>query len=176
MVASVRMHIRLFIKSFLFAIGLCLAVACTYQEDEVIDYQEIPSGRWDKSEPLRFQILVPDYTQAYSLELLLRHDNRYEYRDLMLSCTITNGLHTVFAQPLMLTLAERPQRWSGEGVVMQQNNFVLLRSFYFPYSGLYTVELSHEMRVPYLTGITEVGLRLNNDENYPVPTILPKTK
>ena len=76
--AAARKQVRGAISFFLVALGICLAVSCTYRKDERILYRQVPHGRWQKRDVLDYEILIPDYTRSYSLELLIRQDNRYE--------------------------------------------------------------------------------------------------
>jgi len=84
------------------------------------------------------------------------------------------GERLIFADSVDLTLADKPQQWNGKGVAKQQNRFRLPISARFPYSGLYKIELKHNMRVPTLSGITEVGIRLTEGRDNPPPSILPQ--
>lgn len=176
MTATARIRVRWAMRTVLFVCGVCLAVACTYRPDEHILYEEVPCGRWQKSDALDFEILVPDFTRPYSLEVLLRHDNRYEYRDLQLSYSISTRGLIVFSDSVALTLADKPQQWNSSGIAMQQSCFRLPIPAHFPLSGLYKVELRHNMRVPSLSGITEAGIRLTDGRDDTPLTILPHRK
>lgn len=171
--AAMRKQVRWAIRLFLVVPGICLAVGCTYRKDERILYREVPHAKWQKGDVLDYEILIPDYTRSYSLEVLIRHDNRYEYRDLALAYEISVRGHVILADSMGLTLADQPQRWNGKGVAKQQNRFLLPISARFPYSGLYKIKLRHIMRVPTLSGITEVGIRLTEGRDNPPATILP---
>ncbi len=150
-------------NTMLWMLGVLL---CTTACDPNRLYDEsisIPESGWSKNDVMQFQIEVPDTTIAYNFYLNLRNNTDYNYSNVYLFLN-TNFPDSLRARDtLQIIVADHKGEWLGKGFGRIKDQQVQLRSnMTFPKQGLYTFEIQHGMRNDTLTGIEDVGLRIEN--------------
>lgn len=148
------------IQFIIAAIVLTILVSC--DRNMIFEkYQPIPENGWHKDSLVHFQIPITDTLQNHNLYLNIRNDVDYKYSNLWLFIEINQPGETGVADTLELTLADPKGKWMGEGFGGVKTQQIKYKSgVYFPVSGEYTINIQHGMRDEILTGITDIGFRI----------------
>lgn len=143
---------------------LIIAAAAIFSCDSsrVFDsYHEIPKAEWHKDSLFVFNIPVTDTTQTHNLLIQVRNKTSYKYSNLWLFVEILQPGGEMMRDTFEIVLAEPSGRWLGEGFGgLKTLQAVYRRNIYFPVSGEYTISLQHGMRDEILSGIHDVGIRI----------------
>tara|TARA_B110000003_G_scaffold56122_1_gene56153 strand:+ start:29183 stop:29650 length:468 start_codon:yes stop_codon:yes gene_type:complete len=137
-----------------------LAVGCgeppLFAESEDVD----PNG-WYGEDALSFQWEVSDTLQRQDVILDLRHAQDYPFSNLYLFLMYEFPNGKTRTDTVACTLADELGRWRGSGFGdLVDQRFLLQSQVAFPLSGSYHVKIAHGMREDPLTGLANVGLRL----------------
>lgn len=144
----------------LFVVAAATFFSC--DSSRVFDsYREIPHSEWHKDSLFVFNIPITDTTQHHNLLIQLRNETSYKYSNLWLFVKILQPGGEMMRDTFEIVLAEPSGRWLGEGFSgVKTLQAVYRRNIYFPVSGEYTISLQHGMRDEILTGIHDVGIRI----------------
>lgn len=116
---------------------------------------------WAGEDALSFQWEVSDTLQRQDVILDLRHAQDYPFSNLYLFLTYEFPNGKTRTDTVACTLADELGRWRGSGFGdLMDQRFMLQSQVAFPLSGTYRLEIAHGMRRDPLTGLTNVGLRL----------------
>lgn len=147
--------------SFLWA-----GVACSDGGVFDSEFRPIDESGWSKSESLTFEL--PDTVpcgnkKTYDVELHVRHDGKYPYRDLWLFVDFVGGGVVLERDTVDVELADQYGNWFGSGFGgMMQKSMILKSSVE---AGQYEkVILWHCMPVSSVQGLTDVGLSFATNE------------
>ena len=140
-----------------------MAVGCgeppLFAESAEVD----PKG-WAGEDALSFQWEVSDTLQRQDVILDLRHAQDYPFSNLYLFLTYEFPNGKTRTDTVACTLADELGRWRGSGFGdLMDQRFMLQSQVAFPLSGTYRLEIAHGMRRDPLTGLANVGLRLESD-------------
>jgi gliding motility-associated lipoprotein GldH len=126
------------------------------------DYKIISNKGWNKDSLLVFEVPVTDTLKMYQVFVNVRNDIEYKYSNLWLFIGITQPGDTIpVTDTLEITLADPTGKWLGEGFGgMKTTETQYRKNVYFPKAGSYKIEIQHGMRGKMLTGITDVGIRV----------------
>jgi gliding motility-associated lipoprotein GldH len=123
--------------------------------------QRIPPQGWHKDSAAIFYINITDTIKPYRFFINLRHTDDYAYRNfyLFLNTTLPNGRLT--RDTIEIMLADIEGRWLGKGFgSIRDNRFIVREILIFPQAGLYEFGIVQAMREDVLTGITDIGIRI----------------
>ena len=143
----------------LFAILLTLA-SC--DNKAVSDsYVTIPTTGWDKDSMAVFRVKIKDIGRHYNLFVNVRNEGDYENSNLYLFIDAIGPSGKVERDTVNCLLAEQSGKWRGAG----WGNYYQLTQLYkkgvkFPEKGEYTFRFIHGMRADKISGIRDVGLRV----------------
>ena len=114
-------------------------------------YQSLPNEGWGKSDTLSFQCPVTDSIPG-TLRLFaeVRNRSEYPYRNLYLF------IHE--------NLLDSTGRWTGNGWGSIYQTAVFVKSVRPLHPGNYTVKIVHGMQDEKLTGLNDVGIRIEKQE------------
>jgi len=126
------------------------------------EYKVIGKNGWNKDSLMVFKVPVTDTLKMYQVFVNVRNDIEYKYSNLWLFVGITQPGDTIPAtDTLEITLADPTGKWLGEGFGgMKTTETHYRKNVYFPKAGSYKIEVQHGMRGKILTGITDVGIRV----------------
>jgi gliding motility-associated lipoprotein GldH len=147
-----------FFTGCLFIISL---VSCN--NDSVFNqYKTIPKGKWNRDSLLIFHVPVTDTLLNHNLFVNIRNDIEYKYSNLWLFIDIKQPGDTIAVRDTFeITLADPTGKWLGTGFGGIKTNETLYRqNVYFPFSGIYEIQIQHGMRGKVLENITDVGIRV----------------
>ncbi len=129
------------------------------------DNKVIKKGVWDRNEKVRFEIAIPDTISRYSFFLNVRNDLNYPYSNLYLFILTTHPDGALSKDTLECELADYSGKWFGKGIgSVKFNRFLFRKGIRFRTAGLYIFELEQAMRVKELTGIRDIGLRVEKEK------------
>lgn len=127
--------------------------------DEVVG---IPNDEWESSNKLEFTIPINDTSNAFDILVHIRNANEYEYSNLwmFISTQAPNGESMV--DTVEFFLADPSGKWLGTGLGSVNSMLIPYKSnIRFPNRGIYQFELKHGMRKEALSGIMDVGIRID---------------
>ncbi len=143
----------------------CLMAACN--ENTVYhSYQSLPNEGWGKSDTLSFQCPVTDSIPG-TLRLFaeVRNRSEYPYRNLYLFIHENLLDSTVWrTDTIAVNLADSTGRWTGNGWGSIYQTAVFVKSVRPLHPGNYTVKIVHGMQDEKLTGLNDVGIRIEKQE------------
>ena len=121
----------------------------------------IPVEGWRYSEIARFEVEITDIESACNIYINVRNNNNYRYMDLWLFVNIRTPLGIVERDTAKIILADHRGKWLGHGLGSKFDTRIFLRKdVRFPVAGTYIFEYENAMREELLTGIEDVGLRI----------------
>ncbi len=121
----------------------------------------IPGAVWNRDNIPVFDVKIEDTLTPHNLLINIRNTGEYPRSNLFLFISVTSpgGSHT--RDTLELILAEPSGRWKGRGFgSIWQNRFYYRQNVLFPERGTYTFEIEQAMRIEDISGIMDVGLRV----------------
>jgi gliding motility-associated lipoprotein GldH len=128
-------------------------------------YHAIEDSTWDKDNILRYEVQVKDTLASNDIYIETRHLGNYPLSNLYLFITTTapTGRHIV--DTIEIFLADNKGKWYGKGFGdIYSHTLPYKRNVRFPYTGIYTFEIQHGMRIEKLPGIEDIGLRIEQME------------
>jgi gliding motility-associated lipoprotein GldH len=117
---------------------------------------------WSSQEEPSFEFEVKDTSSKYQLYFLIRHADAYEYNNVWISLkSQLPGDSIIRKERFDIPLADQ-KKWLGSGMDDIFDHRVLLyrEPVKFSKTGLYKVDIGHEMRVEPLEHVFNVGLRI----------------
>ncbi len=151
---------------FLFLAGMLIMVGACDSKLVFEQYQPIRNRKWNKNSVLEFQIPVSDTINNHNLFVSVRNDVNYSYSNLWLFITIKQPDGKSIEDKFEITLADPAGKWLGEGFGGLKTREVIYRSsVFFPVSGEYQILIEQGMRDNVLSGISDVGIRIDKTKN-----------
>ena len=150
------------IKNYLpaFAIvSLLLFFACT-PSTTISDFHSFSKTVWDKNEIARFTVSINDTTQHYDFYIQVRNNNQYPFSNLWLFLDVKMPDGTVRSDTINIVLADFYGRWLGAGISLYSFSHLYKQNIQFPDTGTYIFTIRQGMRSDILSGISEIGIRL----------------
>ena len=117
---------------------------------------------WSSQDEPSFEFEVKDTSSKYQLYFLIRHADAYEYNNVWISLkSQLPGDSIIRKERFDIPLADQ-KKWLGSGMDDIFDHRVLLyrEPVKFSKTGLYKVDIGHEMRVEPLEHVFNVGLRI----------------
>lgn len=123
--------------------------------------QNIPDARWQRSFIPDYSFDIKDTTAYYRIYVVMRHTNRYPYRNIWLNVGVQYPQDSLQVQQFELPLAAS-DRWLGIGMddVFERRVLLLPRPVKFARSGTVRFTLQHTMRLDPLPEILQAGIRV----------------
>ncbi len=140
--------------------GLVLFVAC--DPNRVYDKsKKITEGNWKIGEIIKFDVDIHDTLSYHNFYINIRNKSTYPYRNLFLFLNTVFPDNRIARDTLECILADEKGNWLGNGLGDLKDNQILFRKgVRFPHSGMYSFELEHAMYDSTLTGISDIGIRI----------------
>lgn len=144
---------------FIFAI----AVFCNACDDNRVfeDYQTIKDDNWYINQRPSFFVEITDTVSSHTIYFNIRHTGIYKYSNLFVLYTIQGPKAKPETQRLEFKLAELDGKWLGSGLGdVYANQIKIMENVKFPRKGVYSFTIEQNMRDNPLTGIEDVGIRI----------------
>ncbi len=137
-----------------------IIISCT-TGDAYTDSRQIPDYSWHKNNELELEADIQDTISAFDINLVIRTNNYYPYRNLFLFITTLSPAGQSITDTLEYYLADEKGNWYGSGLGDVNDLSVPFKTnVIFPQSGSYTFNIKHGMREVKLEGVTDVGIRI----------------
>lgn len=144
-------------------LGLFLLFACEgnqiYQNTHTLAQQT-----WPATAVQTFTFQVVDTTQAYDIDLCIKNTQAYPYQNFFIAYALQDQAQQLLQNGLedYMLFEEKTGKPLGTGYGKIKNNqFVLLKNYYFTEPGLYTLNLTQFMRTQNLGGVHAIGIKVN---------------
>lgn len=149
-------------KASRFFVGLLLAVSfvsCN-QNEVFFSYRQLPANGWDKDSVLAFDYQIQDTLSHYNVFLHVRHFGNYPYQNFWMFLENTDSKGVVKHDTVECYLADEFGKWLGTGNALKEMPVFYKQNILLSDSGTYQIKIGHGMRDSILTGIKEIGLRV----------------
>lgn len=140
-----------------FLVVLCLSCS---QQSLYEQYQVVDQRTWEKNKTYYFSFNVNDTATLYNLTFEVRNNNMYPYQNLWLFTGEERPIGPLISDTIECILADEYGKWSGHGISLFQSEFPIRTNYQFKHSGVYTFSFRQGMRDSTLTGIEEIGFRV----------------
>jgi len=145
------------------SILIVLAIAALSCERQALyeHYVSMPDARWHADSAAVFTIDVPDTTNGYDLEVLLRSNEKFPYSNLYLFIE-WQGENQSRIDTLEHLMALPEGKWTGKGYGALKENVIRYKMNYrFDKKEKVRLSLRHGMRDLHLNGVEDVGFRIS---------------
>jgi gliding motility-associated lipoprotein GldH len=124
--------------------------------------EKIPDYTLNAGDIITFRAPIADTTNAYDINLVIRTDQSYPYRNIFLFIKTSSPDGYSIKDTVEYFLADEKGNWYGSGLGDINDLSVPFKTnVVFPENGTYVFDIQHGMREPYLKGITDIGIRIN---------------
>ncbi|HMU72736.1 MAG TPA: gliding motility lipoprotein GldH [Ferruginibacter sp.] len=154
------------IRLYLLIPATCLLLASCKQVDLFEKNTVIPGNAWKRSYQATGQFVISDTVSRYSIYLVLRHTDAYNYNNIWLRVGLGAPGDSLFTQRVDLKLGDDANGWEGTGMndIWEVRKLLNGEPRRFKKAGTYRFTISQEMRDDPLTGIMSAGMRLEKRE------------
>ena len=135
----------------------CVAFMTSCKHDVFYSqFHSIPSNNWHVDSIMHFDYTIADTTMDYSMQIYIRHTERYPYQNIWLFVG-----DSASRDSMNVFLADDRGKWYGDS----NNGFIEVvvpfgNHLHFVDTGTYHLAIQHGMRDSLLRGVTEVGLEI----------------
>lgn len=127
-----------------------------YEKNESID----PDG-WEINDSIEFAVEIQDTLTPLNFIFNMRHNTDYQYSNIYFFINTTYPNKQYSRDTIQLLLAGKDGKWYGEGFgKLKEVEVVLKDGVIFPMKGTYLFSFTQAMRTEALTGVEDVGIRL----------------
>jgi len=137
-----------------------LTVSCT-KSDVFFQFKTIAPQGWSKDSLYNFDVPITDSLAAYNIYVNIRNRGEYPYQNLWLFLRKTSPDSVQVSDTIECYLADQRGKWLGTGIGSIMEMPVLYeQNVRFKTTGIYRYQIIHGMREDVLTGINDIGLRV----------------
>ena len=146
---------------FLLAIFVSLTFAACKNNDVFFQYKAVNAKGWNKDSLYTFDIQISDTTSTYNVYVNVRNRGEYPYQNLWLFLDKTSPDKVEMKDSIECYLADQRGKWLGSGIGSVMEMPILYQeNVRFTKSGIYRYKIVHGMRDTTLTGINDIGMRI----------------
>ena len=125
------------------------------------EHTALKNGVWDVKNEIRFDVAISDLLSRYNVYFNVRNGLEYPYGNLFMFMNTVFPDGHIARDTIELTLADYDGRWLGSGMgSVKFSRFLFRREVQFKEAGNYRFILQQAMRVRELTGIHDIGMRI----------------
>ena len=126
---------------------------------------KINESQWIENEAVNFKVDISDTLAHYDFYINLRNSTDYNYQNLYIFLTTFFPNDNITCDTIEFMLADQGGKWLGKGWGSLKENDILLKSnLTFPLSGEYKFVIQHAMREDTLSGISNIGVRIEKSK------------
>lgn len=151
---------KILLNKHLFLVPLLFFFSC--DREKIYDtYVPINTAGWDASFSIEFKVDVNAVKGAeFDYLIGLRNNNDYLYSNIFLFLDVETPSGVAYTDTLQYLLARPDGKWVGAGLGSIKHNLFKYKESQSMENGLYKFNISHGMRSELLTGIEDIGFRI----------------
>lgn len=140
----------------------CMMLFMSCDQNRVYDKsKKLTEANWKIGEVVKFDVPISDTLSYHNFYINIRNKSTYSYCNLYLFLNTVFPDNKIARDTLDCILADEKGNWLGNGLGDLKDNQILFRKgVRFPHSGMYSFELEHAMYDSTLTGISDIGIRI----------------
>ena len=148
-------------KFFPLLLLMCVAL-CSCDPNKVYENNvTIAAEGWRHTDRARFEVDITDTITPCNIYINVRNNNNYKYMELWLFVDVHIPPDIVERDTTKIILADHRGKWQGNGLGSKFDLRVFFRkNVRFPAAGKYIFEYEQGTRDELLTGIEDIGLRI----------------
>lgn len=125
------------------------------------EMKRIHESNWNRQEKFSFDFTITDTAAYYNVYVQIRNTTDYPYSNLFLFLTTKDPSGNLSKDTLECLLAAPDGKWLGKGMGKLKDNRVLIKKdFRWNTAGNYQLTIEQAMRKEILSGIADIGLRI----------------
>ena len=150
---------RMKVKSIILILLTTIVSACNSDGVYFSNFKDIDKNGWDKRRPIEFEIPDSIVLGHSDLQLSIRHDNYYPYRNIWLIVDYAKGNAIVQSDTINFQIADKYGKWYGSGLgKLFQHTASIKKNVK---NGQFNkVIIWQDMRCDTITNINNIGLSL----------------
>jgi gliding motility-associated lipoprotein GldH len=127
----------------------------------------IPGYEWRHDFSAKGDFLITDTISAYSIYLVLRHTDAYQYNNIWLNIGLQPPGDSMHTQKVNIKLGDDANGWEGSGMndIWEIRKLLNGEPRRFKQAGKYSFNISQVMRDNPLLQVMSVGLRVEKKKN-----------
>jgi len=132
--------------------------------------QSFAAMEWPQDVPAVFEIHAPDSLKEYNVNLRLRNNQDYDYKNLWLITQMKFPQGKIVTDTLQYAMADAQGAFLGTGKDVVENKLTYKKEFRFRESGTYQLTLQQAMRksgdatpLQQLDGVLDVGYTIEKE-------------
>ncbi len=158
--------------TFLFFVVCFLLISCQQENNVVFDQYQKTEGYWQKQDVKTYVVSVNDTISPNDMFINLRANRNYPYSNIYVIFKMYQPDTTILVDTLQYQMANAQGELLGEGFTdVKLSKLWLKKGHVFKQKGTYKFTLEQAVRelgevqaVEKLPGVSEVGLRIENDK------------
>ena len=146
----------------IFNITLIALVLCSCDPNKIYESNvKIPDEGWLHTELARFEVEITDTITPCNIYINVRNNNNYKYMELWLFVGVYSSFGFDERDTVKIMLADHRGKWLGHGLGSKfDTRYFFRKNVRFPAAGRYVFEYEQATRNKLLTGIDDIGLRI----------------
>jgi len=152
-----KIEMRIFFFFTLISLGLYSCDRDRIYESNI----KIPVEGWRYTEHARFEVDITDTVSPCNIYINVRNNSNYKYMELWLFVDVFSPVGIMDRDTVKIMLADHRGKWLGHGLGSKFDTRMFFRkNVRFPAAGRYVFEYEQATRDELLTGIDDIGLRI----------------
>lgn len=146
---------------FIIVIAICVitAVSCDGRIDRYSDFVQLPQQGWAYGDTISFLARGNSLTDAGTMSVAVRHNNKFLYRNLWLELSYKDSIGEIHIDSVNIELADAYGQWNGSGIgAAYQCAARVSHQVKVPDSTW--VSIRHIMRLDTVRGIEQIGVTI----------------
>jgi len=127
------------------------------------DVSRINNSEWKRQEPVSFDFSIKDTYALYNVYVQVRNTTDYAFSNLYLFLTTKDAAGVISRDTIECILAAPDGKWLGKGLGKLKENRILIKKDMRWLAGSYHIQIEQAMRKDILTGISDIGLRIEKE-------------
>ena len=149
------------VKNFLFFILISFGLYSCDPDRIYESNVKIPSEGWRRDDHARFEVEITDTVSPCNVYINVRNNSNYKYMELWLFVDVYPPIGVVERDTVKIMLADHRGKWLGHGLGSKFDTRIFFRkNVRFAATGIYVFEYEQATRDEPLTGIDDIGLRI----------------
>jgi gliding motility-associated lipoprotein GldH len=150
------------LKSIILLTALLMLILVGCDPGRIYDQSYAVQGKsWDRDSTFHYTVSIDDSIQLHDFYISIRNNTDYPYSNIYFFFTTEFPNGHITTDTIECILADKDGRWLGNGSGAIKDNLILLqRGLRFPITGDYHFFIEQAMRDKKLSGIEDVGLRV----------------